>query len=141
MTVVEPMPVRLAMLTERMRVLEHESDGEGGLRISAQVTVDPDNPLFVGHYPGVPVFPGVCQIDCVHRTVIAAARIAGVTPMFTAVSTARFLSVVRPCDEIRIETVIRRIRTEWEVLAVLRGKAGPVARVGLRYRLPGGGAS
>ncbi|HEX5116361.1 MAG TPA: hypothetical protein VFW65_14295 [Pseudonocardiaceae bacterium] len=141
MTVAEPMPVQLAVLTENVRVIDYESDGDAGIRVFAQVTVDPDNPAFVGHYPGLPVFPGVCQIDCAHRTVLAAARIEGVAPRLTTVSTARFLRVVSPCDEIRIETVIATTGTEWHVVAALCGKDGLVARVRLRYQLPHGGTS
>jgi 3-hydroxyacyl-[acyl-carrier-protein] dehydratase len=131
----------LAVLTEHVRVTDYESAGDAGIRVSALVTVDRDNPAFVGHYPGLPVFPGVCQIDCVHRTVLAAAGIEGVEPVLTTVASARFLRVVSPCDELRIDTAIARRGMEWHVDATLRGADGPVARVRLRYRLPGGGPS
>lgn len=137
MTVAEPIPGPLAMLTEAVQVIEHETN-EQGIRVSARVTVDRSNPVFVGHYPGLPVFPGVCQLDCVHRTVLLAARLEGVAPVLMTVSTARFLSVVSPCDEIRIETTIAKSAWEWNARAVLRGDKGAVARVGLHYRLPGG---
>lgn len=139
MTVTEPTPLQLAFLTEQVHLTRYDPDAEQGIRVLAEVVVDPDNPIFVGHYPGRPVFPGVCQIDCVHRTVLAAARIEGVAPVLSAVSTARFLRVVSPHDEIHIETVIARIDDEWKVAAVLHGRQGPVARVGLRYRVPSGG--
>lgn len=141
MTVAEPMPAQLAVLTEHVQVIDYESGADESIRISAQVTVDRDNPTFIGHYPGLPVFPGVCQIDCVHRTVLVAARIEGVAPVLTTISSARFLSVVSPCDEIRIQTMIARTEREWQVAAALRGAKGPIARVRLGYRLPHGGAS
>jgi 3-hydroxyacyl-[acyl-carrier-protein] dehydratase len=135
------MPGRLAVLTENVRVTDYESVGDTDIRVSAQVTVDRDNPTFVGHYPGLPVFPGVCQVDCVHRTVLAAAEIEGVTPVLTTMSMARFRHVVSPCDEIRIDTAIARADTEWRVDGTLHGQRGPVARVRLRYRLAEEGPS
>lgn len=134
-------PARFAMLTENVQVTEYEPDAGQGIRISAQVTIDPGNPVFPGHFPGLPVFPGVCQIDCVHRTVLAAAQIEGVAPVLSAVSTARFLRMVCPRDEIRISTLIARLDGEWRVTGELRGASDPVARVSLRYRLAPGGIS
>lgn len=131
----------LAVLTEHVRVTDYQSAGDAGIRVSALVIVDRDNPALAGHYPGLPVFPGVCQIDCVHRTVLAAARNEGVAPVLTTVASARFLRVVSPCDEIRVDTAITTRRTEWQVDATLRAGDGPVARVRLRYRLRGGDTS
>ncbi|HEY1575350.1 MAG TPA: hypothetical protein VGG05_28760 [Pseudonocardiaceae bacterium] len=135
------LPGRLAVLTENVRVTDYQSVGDAGARVSAQVTVDRDNPTFMGHYPGLPVFPGVCQIDCVHRTVLAAAEIEGVTPVLTTMSMARFLSVVSPGDELHIDTAIARAGAEWRVDGTLHGQRGPVARVRLRYRLAEEGPS
>lgn len=135
MTVTERAPAPLAVLTEDVQVIAYEPGTEEGIRILARVAVDPGNPAFAGHYPGLPVFPGVCQIDCVHRTVLFAARMEGVTPTVSTVSTARFLRMVVPRDEIRIEALISGIGEGWKVTAVLRVGGGPVARVGLRYRL------
>jgi 3-hydroxyacyl-[acyl-carrier-protein] dehydratase len=132
-------PARFAMLTENVRVIEYEPDTGEGIRISAQVTVDPGNPVFPGHFPGLPVFPGVCQIDCVHRTVLVAAQIEGAAPVLVAASAARFLRMVAPRDEIRINTLIARTCGEWKVTGDLRRQSDPVARVTLRYRPSQGG--
>src|SRR5579859_1433045 len=132
-------PARFAMLTENVQVTEYERDAEGGVRITARVTIDPGNPVFPGHFPGLPVFPGVCQIDCVHRTVLVAAQVEGVAPVLSNVSTARFLRMVCPRDEIRIDTRIARVNGEWKVTGVLHGPGGPVSKVSLRYRLSRGG--
>lgn len=134
-------PARFALLTENVQVTEYERAPEAGIRITARVTVDPGNPVFPGHFPGLPVFPGVCQIDCVHRTVLAAAQAEGVTPVLSNVSTARFLRMVGPRDDIWITTRIARAGGEWMVTGVLRGPGEPVAKVSLRYRLSPGGPS
>lgn len=35
-----------------------QSDGE----IRAQITLNPNHPIYNGHFPSVPVVPGVCQV-------------------------------------------------------------------------------
>ena len=37
----------------------------------AQVTVDPAEPVLAGHYPGFPIFPGVCLVEQVRLAALA----------------------------------------------------------------------
>ena len=39
----------------------------------AEVRIDPSEPVFAGHYPDFPIFPGVCVVECVHRSALATA--------------------------------------------------------------------
>lgn len=126
-------------LIEPVRVTAVEPAPGDRVRVSALVTVDPDNPIFAGHYPGLPIFPGVCLIECTHRTVLATVRPGSVAPAVAAVRTARFLEPVFPGDELRIRTDVRKDAGWWEAAAEFRGDRGVVATIRLRYRLPGGG--
>jgi 3-hydroxyacyl-[acyl-carrier-protein] dehydratase len=132
----DPVPTPL---TEQVRVTAVEPAPGDGVRISALVTVDPDNPILAGHYPGLPIFPGVCLIECAHRTVLAAVRPGSPVPDLAAVLTARFLDTAFPGDEIRIRTEVTKGAGQWLAAAELRGDRGLVAKLSLRYRLPGGG--
>jgi len=42
---------------------------DADLQYTADISLNPDHPIFRGHYPGLPLTPGVCQIDIV-RTVL-----------------------------------------------------------------------
>lgn len=45
---------------------------QGGSSYSAQVGINPEDPIFSGHFPGQPVLPGVCTLailkDCIHKS-------------------------------------------------------------------------
>lgn len=124
-------------LTEQVRVTDVALGPDGRIRVSALVTIDPDNPILAGHYPGLPIFPGVCLVECTHRTVLAAVPPGGVPPVLESVRTARFQDTVFPGDEIRIQTEVTTSADAWLVTAVLQGERGLAARISLSYRPPG----
>lgn len=116
--------------------------------VLAVVRVDPAEPVFAGHYPGFPIFPGVCVVECVHRTALAAPPTApptgsppaGSSPaglVLAAVESTRFLSPVFPHDELTIRLTWSPDGPQWRCTADVRSLRGRVAQVRLRYR--GGG--
>ncbi len=100
------------------RVLELEK----GKRILALKNVTINEPFFVGHFPHVPVMPGVLQIE-------ALAQAAGILSFrtmervsdersvyyFVGIDSARFKRPVVPGDQLMLEVGIRRIaRSIWK---------------------------
>jgi 3-hydroxymyristoyl/3-hydroxydecanoyl-(acyl carrier protein) dehydratase len=86
---------------------------EPGVRCVAVKFVDPENPIFAGHFPAKPILPGVLLIEAVAQTAgvmlgsaapqaDAGAR-AGVA-LLGAVNRFKFLKPVTPGQELRIET-------------------------------------
>jgi 3-hydroxymyristoyl/3-hydroxydecanoyl-(acyl carrier protein) dehydratase len=86
---------------------------EPGVRCVAVKFVDPENPIFAGHFPAKPILPGVLLIEAVAQTAgvmlgsaapqaDAGAR-AGVA-LLGAVNRFKFLKPVTPGQEVRIET-------------------------------------
>lgn len=124
-------------LTERVRVAETTYANEE-LQVRADVVVDRDNPILAGHYPGMPIFPGVCLIECAHHAVLLAARSRGLAPALEAVATARFLEPVLPGDAVSIQLRIAKEATRWKVSARLHSPRGLAARLTLHYRPSGG---
>jgi 3-hydroxyacyl-[acyl-carrier-protein] dehydratase len=57
-----------------------------------------DHPTAAGHFPGNPIIPGAVLLDTV---LLAIADAASAAPC--AISTVKFLRLVRPGDRIRIE--------------------------------------
>lgn len=91
-----------------LRVLRRERD-----RWQTSFVVDPAEPVLVGHFPGYPIVPGVCLIECAHRTAMllledlcgAGTSSGPARPVarLAAVDSARFQSPVFPGDEVFTE--------------------------------------
>lgn len=86
---------------------------EPGVRCVAVKLIDPDNPIFSGHFPANPILPGVLLIEAVAQTAgvmmgSAAAQTAdnsrGGSALLAAVNRFKFLKPVLPGQELRIET-------------------------------------
>lgn len=112
---------------EIMRVLPHRHpilmvdrivEIERGQRAVGIKNVTISEPVFMGHYPDVPILPGVYILE-------AMAQVAGVcfmpeetqgldgqapVPLFTGVDKARFRRPVAPGDQLRIEVRALRVR-------------------------------
>jgi 3-hydroxymyristoyl/3-hydroxydecanoyl-(acyl carrier protein) dehydratase len=102
-----------------------------GATVSAVLPVRPTEPVFAGHYPDFPVLPGVCVVECVHRTAVATAPAAA---ELTAVELARFLGPVGPGDELTIELTWSEAKTGWCCSAEVRTATTRVATVRLGYQ-------
>ncbi len=88
------------------RVLELREDG-----CAAMKNISYSEPCFIGHFPGQPVFPGVLIIEALAQTcAIWLKQKAEGTPVFAEIREARFLRMVRPGDQLRLE--IRMIERE-----------------------------
>jgi 3-hydroxyacyl-[acyl-carrier-protein] dehydratase len=48
----------------RIRSLDANADGSGFL---AEIEIDPNHPLFEGHFPGNPILPGVCTVQIIRE--------------------------------------------------------------------------
>lgn len=84
---------------------------EPGVRCVAVKFVDPENPIFAGHFPDKPILPGIFLIEAVAQTAgvmlgSAAPVTAGSKGMalLAAVNRFKFLKPVTPGQELRVET-------------------------------------
>lgn len=90
------------------RILECEP----GVSIVAELDVDLDLPLFKGHFPDYPVFPGVLIMEALAQAasccLLAQDDRAGSLGFFAGIDKAKFREQVRPGDTIRLEATITR---------------------------------
>lgn len=88
------------------RILEVSED-----KVIALKNVSFNEPYFQGHFPGVPVMPGVLQIEAMAQAGgILAARSVTFDPathvmMFMAIDQVKFRKAVVPGDQLHIEVV------------------------------------
>jgi 3-hydroxyacyl-[acyl-carrier-protein] dehydratase len=89
------------------RVLEVEE----GKRASAQKCVTENEPFFAGHFPGLPVMPGVLLVEAIAQTAaIAVATEKGTIGLLAGIDDARFRRPVRPGDVVRLDAEILSLR-------------------------------
>ena len=99
--------------------------------VVTSVLVSPQEPVFAGHYPGFPIFPGVCIVECVLRS----ARLAPPRPglRLAAVESTRFRTPVFPGDTLTIELAWSPDGPAWRCRAGVRTVRGLSAQVRLRF--------
>ena len=90
-----------------------------GRSIRTSFFVDPELPVFAGHFPGNPAFPGVYSIEAMTQTgsclLLADGKNAGKTPLFLGVNAARFLKPILPCDTLEMTAEIKRVREDKQI--------------------------
>ncbi len=122
----ELLPHRYPMLMID-RVLDYSDD-----RLIAIKAVTSNEPVFQGHFPHWPIFPGVLILEAmVQASAVMASLALGAKAndnrvyLFAGIDKARFKQPVVPGDCIEIETrSVRRIRDIWKTAA--EAKVGDV---------------
>ena len=116
----------MAMISidEIMKILPHrypfllldkviECDNEK--RIVGIKNVTANEPFFQGHFPGLPVMPGVLQLEAMAQTagilMNKAGGEAGGIPYFMGIDNARFRKVIKPGDQMVIEVELTTLRS------------------------------
>ncbi|MEU8872279.1 3-hydroxyacyl-ACP dehydratase [Streptomyces javensis] len=111
--------------------VERGTAPDGTTRVS--MTVGSDEPVFPGHYPGFPIFPGVCVIEFLHRGALAAAPEPDRTWVLSGIESARFMNPVFPGDALTADLTWRHDGASGRCSASVTGPRGTVARIALRF--------
>jgi len=89
---------------------------EPGARIVAIKNVTINEPYFVGHFPGIPVMPGVMIIEALAQAAalltyktLKLAEGDGTLFYFAGIDGARFKRPVTPGDQLRLEVEMTRV--------------------------------
>lgn len=104
---------------------------EPGKRIVAELDVRPDLPIFAGHFPGHPVFPGVLIMEALAQAAcccLMAAQDETVALGYLAgIDKARFRETVLPGDTITLEAEIVQASSKFCKAEVKASKNGKTA--------------
>ena len=83
-----------------------------------------NEPCFQGHFPGMPIFPGVLQLEAMAQTAgILLNKVLGAegkVSYYLGVDKAKFRRLVNPGDQLRMEIKILKLRMG---MAKVEGKA------------------
>ncbi len=124
-------PVRAAV-----RVTRPGGDAPEPQQARTEIRIDASEPVFAGHYPDFPIFPGVCVVECVHKSALATAP-GGAALTLAALDSARFLGAVFPGDVLGVDLTWTALDDGWKCAAVASTDRGVAAKVRLRYRTGG----
>ncbi|MBX7553610.1 hypothetical protein K1Y78_38015 [Streptomyces sp. tea 10] len=108
--------------------------GEDEFAPAARFEVGSGETVLPGHYPGFPIFPGVCLVEGTHQGALATAPQGAKGAALVAVESTRFTGPVFPGD--RVDIAMRWKQTadgQWQCRANLSTARGPAASVRLRY--------
>lgn len=76
------------------------STGKSADNYICGIKLNPDHPVYKGHFPDFPVTPGVCMMQMIRECVSSVQE----TPLrYQHVNTCKFLAVVNPCLESDLE--------------------------------------
>ena len=94
------------------RVLECNVEEQSIVAIK-NVTIN--EPFFQGHFPGMPIMPGVLQLEAMAQAggllMNQVAGTDGQIPFFMGIDKAKFRKPVTPGDQLRIEIKILKLRS------------------------------
>lgn len=92
------------------RIVEYDPDAK---RIVGQKAVTATEWFFQGHFPGLPVMPGVLQVEALAQTMaVYVAKQPGFGDrigLFAGIDEARFKRIVTPGDTLRLEVTMDRL--------------------------------
>ena len=122
------------LLVDRILELEH------GKRCLGLKNVTMNEPFFQGHYPGMPIMPGVLIIEAMAQTgalMIMTDPIAGnQVPLIGAIDAVKFRKPVTPGDQLLIEATLLWYRNNVGKMAATARVAGEVvASMELAFKL------
>jgi 3-hydroxymyristoyl/3-hydroxydecanoyl-(acyl carrier protein) dehydratases len=103
-----------------------------------EIELNPSHPLYKGHFPKIPVMPGVCMLQIIKE---CAEKALNKSVFYSGVSSCKFLSVINPqinnillitisTDEIDLNTYSVSAKAECAGTVCLKLKADLVCKYG-----------
>lgn len=117
-----------------MLLVDKISEIEPGKRAVGIKNVTINEPFFEGHFPGMPIMPGVLIVEALAQlgsvALLTLDEFKGKVPIFTGIDTMRFRRQVVPGDQLILEASILKLRSSMGKAAVKATVDGIVAAEG-----------
>jgi 3-hydroxyacyl-[acyl-carrier-protein] dehydratase len=111
-------------------------DGDGWL-LGSTLPVRGDDPNLRGHFPGLPVLPGVFVVEALGQLMRLALGDGTGAPALRVLTSVRFFAPLLDRDELRLTARVTTVPAGWSVKAEGRNRAGTVtARIRAEYGAP-----
>ncbi|WP_018345143.1 hypothetical protein [Cytophaga aurantiaca] len=114
------------LVPDLYRILSHKAEAES---IRAEIEIDATHELFKGHFPSVPVLPGVCMVQCVKELIEYS--IQKKTRLDKA-DTIKFLSMLNPAESNMVSAEIA-LKEHTEARVVFQASLKSNNQVLLKY--------
>lgn len=95
------------------------------------VELDPSHAIFGGHFPGMPVLPGVCAMYMIKE---CASRLAGTALRYAQVQEVKFLAAVIPSESRALEVRLELGGADADGHRALRGEVAAQGRTMLKIK-------
>lgn len=115
------------MLVENLYTIEHTEIDANTIR--ATLVINASHEIFKGHFPEVPVLPGVCMVQCMKELIETTFTIKSV---IDKADTIKFLSMLNPVETNRLDAEIH-IREKNESQIVFQASLKSEERFLLKY--------
>lgn len=108
-----------------MSILQHfytvnsKTEVEKG-KVEFHVTINEQHPIFQGHFPNMPVTPGVVQLEMVKQLI---AQHLNDSIILSEMNSCKYLAILDPTKEstVAIEITLAQLENGWKVNAVIKG--------------------
>lgn len=106
----------MAIIPHRQPILMVDKiiEMEPGKRCVGIKNVSANEPVFQGHYPDFPIFPGVLIVEAMAQTggvaLLSLPEFSGRMPIFAGIDECKFKKPVLPGDQLRLEVEIVNMR-------------------------------
>ncbi|MGN0145074.1 MAG: 3-hydroxyacyl-ACP dehydratase FabZ [Clostridium sp.] len=96
-----------------------EMDVEDKMYVKGYKNLSANEPFFQGHYPDMPIMPGVLQIEALAQTgavaILSMEKFKGKTPILAGTNKVRFKEQVVPGDRLDLSCEIVKLRGSFGV--------------------------
>lgn len=106
----------MAIIPHRQPILmvDRIVEVEPGKRAVGIKNISANEPVFQGHYPGNPIFPGVLIVEAMAQTgavaLMTQPAYADKVPLFAGIDECKFKRPVLPGDQLRLEVELVTVR-------------------------------
>lgn len=106
-------------ILQNFYTVDSKNEDEEG-KVEFQVTINEQHPLFQGHFPNMPVTPGVVQLEMVKQLI---AQHVNQSIILSEMNSCKYLAILDPTKEstIVIELTLAQLENGWKVNVVIKG--------------------